>query len=126
MLEGRVISALMPGARTAAALTGFSGTFACLMLVSGIFIPPTVISGGGGAEHSLSSQVTASPNSVARRRDRLRSGLPLSTQVRTRSVAPLGSVSSPLITTRLWSIVAGTVTDFGSGRAGLAWAKHIA
>src|SRR5579862_373879 len=114
MLDGSVISTFIPGASTDAAFTGFSGIFACLTLESGIVNPLTTISAGGGAEHSLSLQVTASPNTVASRRDKYKSGFPLSTQARTRSVAPFGRGKSTLMTARLWSMAAGTVTDFGS------------
>ena len=63
-------SGLSPAASTEAALTGFSGIFASLTLVRTIFIPPTIISWGGGEKHSWSLQETASPNRVAKRRER--------------------------------------------------------
>ena len=105
MLDGRLISTFMPGASTEAASTGFNGIFACLTPIRGIFMPPTMISGGGGEEHSWSLllllQETASCSCVAKRRDKFRSGLPLSIQARTRCVEPSGSGSSALMTARL-------------------------
>src|SRR5258708_33495669 len=100
-VEGRLISADIPGAITDAAVTGFSAIFASFTEVSGIFIPPMVISRGGGAEQALSSQVMLRPISVAARRDISRSGLPLSTHPRTRLGEPSGSGRKTSITTRL-------------------------
>src|ERR1700722_10718397 len=109
-----LISALMPGFMTVAALGGFNGIVAFLIAERPIFISPMLIAAGGGAEHSASLQVTFSPISVAARRDISKSGLPLSTQPRTRLVDPSGSGRYTSMTTRLWSSVIGTVTDFGS------------
>ncbi len=70
----------MPGVSTEAESTGFSGIFASFKSAKEILIPPTLISRGGGEEHSFSLQETGSPSSVANRREMYRSGLPLSTQ----------------------------------------------
>ena len=78
-------------------------------------MPPIAMAGGGGAEHSRSPHTTFSSISVAARRERWRSESPLSTQPRTRLVEPSGSGMSKSMTTRLWSRMKGTVTDFISG-----------
>src|SRR5258706_1467901 len=116
MVEGMLISADMPGNATAAAATGLRGILASFTAARGMLMPLMLISRGGGAEHSCSPQFTASSSRVATRRERYRSGLPLSTQARTRLVVPSGSGRSTSMTTRLWSKVMGTVTDFDSGR----------
>src|ERR1700722_14837740 len=118
MLAGRLISTPMPGASFDAAFTGFSGIVACRTPARGIFIPPIIISRGAGEEHSFSLQETASPNRVARRRERERSGSPLSIQARTRSVEPLGGGLSALIQTRLCSLARGGAA--GGGGTGIA------
>ena len=70
MLDGRLISAFMPGASTEAAFTGFSGIFACFTSDErDLHSADDRSLRGGGEEHSLSLQETASPSSVARRRD---------------------------------------------------------
>src|SRR5438270_11889380 len=101
MVDGRLISAFMPGAITAASLTGLSGIFACWTLLSGIVTPAITIFRGGGEVHSRSLQETASPSTVASLRDKVRSGLPLSIHTRMRSVDPSARGTSALITTRL-------------------------
>src|SRR5258708_33933376 len=117
MLDGRLISVLIPGAITEAAPTAFSGIFASLIPVSGIVRPPTMISFGGGEGHSWSLHDTASPNRVAMRRDKLSSGSPLSIQAWSRRADPLGSETAAFTTTRLGSLAPGTATEAGS-----AWA----
>src|SRR6266853_552839 len=114
MAEGRLISADMPGNATAAAVTGLRGICTSFTAERGTLTPPILISRGGGAEHSCSPQVTFRPSRVAMRRERYRSGLPLSTQAWMRLVEPSGSGRATSVTTRLWSSVMGTVMDFDS------------
>ncbi len=131
-MAGILISALRPGAKTDAALTGLSGMCAAFMPSSTIVMPPIAIAAGAGAEHSLSSQETASLRTVARWRDISRSGFPLSTQAWMRCDEPSDNRMSASTTTRLWSMVAGTVTASGWGAAGffsaltVAWSKSSA
>src|SRR3989442_15752235 len=100
-----LISADMPGAMTDAAFTGFRGILACFTPAREIFIPPMVISGGGGAEQSfsLSLQVSFRPISAAARREISRSGLPLSTHPRIRLVVPSGSGRETAMTVGVWA-----------------------
>src|SRR6266851_3339152 len=126
MVEGRLISADIPGKETAAAATGRRGIFTSFTAERGTLTPPILISGGGGAEHSCSPQVTFRPSRVAMRRERYRSGLPLSTQAWMRLVEPSGSGRSTSMTARLWSSVIGMVTDFNSGLDCGACAKAAA